>query len=834
MKRCIHKILFIFRFAFKNVIFHPMRSILLWLGFLGVSLTIFLSISMNDVMFNYYYGKVESKYQNIDMVLEVSSQGSSRFFSISDFDDPDISNQMDAYYPFFEFDVLSSVDFDMSYVHIYASDMASFKHIASEIHTDLETLGDNQIIITKSYADTYDLNIDDQILLHASDTNKSFTIIDIIDDAYLFSGPSVFVEKQTAMSFFLESLSPTLASFPPALLTNLYNRVYIDLNNQTSYLQAKDIFENVSSYELLNYVETYNMMQINIDVNRMVALFDVVIVIVFAAIILVLETTLVVYFYDKKKMSSTISVLGGRKNFSISVLLVEICVLLLSSIYIGIILTNLIIKAGFTYLESFRTYQLTTTQGVTASLFIITIFAGVIAFHLFKFNQETDIKHMHTQGLEKRLHIKKHIIISVILMIIYVVLSTHIGFVILSYYRSILLVVCALIFLFLITPVLIHKISYVFKQSIPQALLYKKLLNKRQFYHYISMMLTVFVVIFLLMFTLNHMQKRIDRLDNEYQFDLVMTRMMNQNEDMYQEVLTLDQVDDAKLVGYFQNVETNIDQVSINQVISISGQDISDYFNVSIDQEVISQYQSGFHQIILSKKYEEVYQYQIGDSISLTFGPSYEGVIFTIAGFYPKETLDLAFINLFEDSSYESIDQNAILLKAIDKTLLEEQLINLYGQKMVIITDYNETVVDPMIIQMSRVKIYLSAIIGLMMLSFIVSLFNHTTMLHYLESEDDAKIYTLGLSKNEMIKYRIINQGVVFLISITISIIVFILIYLALSEFIVVFKTYEYILFSFTPIIYGFMLNLLIWACVMIYQIFLIKKTAYMSYIRTF
>ncbi|MFA6800586.1 MAG: hypothetical protein WCR19_00600, partial [Acholeplasmataceae bacterium] len=505
-------------------------------------------------MFSFYYAKVEDVYQDTDMILEVSNQSDSRFFSISHFTDQEISQMIDDYDAFFEFDVLITHNQDKNYVHVFASDIASLKNISGANQIDIESLNSNEVIITKSYAQNNNLSISDTISIQASDTSKTFIIVDIIEDAHQFTGQSIFIDKNTSLSFFLESLSPLLASFPQTLLNRLYNRVYINLNSEYTYDAAADVFKTVDAYKALSYVETYNMAEINTNVDQATALFDVVIIFVFMAIVLVLETTLIVYFNDKKKMSGIIQILGGKKTFSLSVMLIELFIFELMALIFGKIFTNLIIKKGLTFLGSSRIYQLSQTQIIESCAMSIFVFVIFILIHFIKFKQDGDIKQLQDKGQEKNMHIVKQFIMVICAIVLYFVFKLTFVYSLIGKYCSIFQIVIALFVLYELSYLIINLLSLIkfkHKQFKIHQLLFNKMIHKKQFYHYISMVLTVFIMITLLLFTIDHMQNRIDRLTNEYQFDLVITRIMNNEDDVLQSVVQMEDVDDAVLVGYY-------------------------------------------------------------------------------------------------------------------------------------------------------------------------------------------------------------------------------------------------------------------------------------------
>ena len=837
MKKIWHKLFFILKFSYRNMMSNPLRTVLLWFGFLGVSLTLFLILSMNPMMFNYYLGRVEKRYQDVDMVVEVSSTGDARFFSTADFSEDDISNILKRYDAFFEFDILATTTNSETYVHVYASTLDSLSYISNQEITQSNLL-DNEVIVTKSYALDNQLRIGDEITLNASDSFKTFKVIDIIKDDFMFQGSSIFIDKQTSISFFLESLSPTLAEFPPSLLTHFYNQVYIELNDDVTYDQAYNVFQNYIGYQSLNYIETYNIEQILTETNQMTALFDVILIFVFLAIILVLSTTLQVYFHEKKKMTGVIYVLGGKPRFSMSVMMIELITLSLIGYIGGWFITQKLINFGFTYLESSQSYKLSMKDiGLSLFIFFILILIATL-YQVFKDMRHHEIRMLKDEGVEKEIHIKARIVIMITIVTIYATLQIPLFTSLLGLYRTFIEMILLGLFLFQSMILIVNLISMLkvdSKTLIRHKLLFKKLLNKRQFYQYLSTTMIVFLMTFLLIFASSYMKIRINRLDDEYQFDLIVTRIISEQDQIYQEISEIDQINHADKIGYFENVETNFINESIEQVVSMDINHIKYYFNFDINQSIIERFEQLTEpQILLPIRYQKIYDQQIGDHIYIDLGPNYLDEDFIIAGFYEKQGIELAFINLYPFEAFEQIKTNSILIDTSDKQQVKDLLIDTYGQKMIVINDYVEDVIYPMTSTMAKVVNYLTLLTTFLMLSFMVTLFNHTSLLEHIIAPDNAKIYTLGLSKKHIIKHQVFTQVIIYLCSLIITILVFYGLYRIFTPLLIIFKTYEYLVLTPQMFILAIIINTLLWASIVYFQAVLVKKTEIIDYIRRF
>jgi hypothetical protein len=461
-----------------------------------------------------------------------------------------------------------------------------------------------------------------------------------------------------------------------------------------------------------------------------------------------------------------------------------------------------------------------------------------LGIHLHKFNRKQDIRQMQVEGEEKNIPVMKYLVSMLALIVFLIILKLNIIYRFIGSFRSAIFLLISSILMYLISFLAFNVLKMIkakTKKLTILSLIIKQKLNKRQFYHYISMSVTVFLVIFLLIFTVFHLQKRIDNVSSEYTFDLIMTRMISDQEQIYEDVLDLEETLAAENIAYYEYVETNINQEYIEQVISIDPKTIDTYFNLDIDDEIIARFNHlDMPQIVLPLKYQEVYDLNVGDDISITLSQTYQHIELKIAGFYQKEAIELAFVNLYAFDTFEDIKYNAIMIDAINKDLLENQLIDSYGKNMVNVIDFDEETIQPLTQDMLKVKNYLTFIVGAMMISFIISLFNHATMLDLSLAHDHAKMVTLGLSKRQLIKYHILEQTLSFVILMTISSLTFLLIFSVLSEFITIFRTYEHLVLTPKTFLICIMLNAIIWIFLTIYQIYLLYKTKIIYYIRTF
>jgi len=424
MKKSLNRLCFFLRFIFKNIISSPLKSILMMIGFLGVFVSLILAFSMRDFFTSYYYGKLEETYEDYDLIMSVSPLGQTRFFSVSRFNaDEQIQDAINKKAMFFEFDVLLQKTEDIkTYVHVKASNLDMLKSINEYVSYPSELL-DDEMIITESLALAMDIKINDDVYIEVSNEQKTFVVVDIIKDDMLFSGEQIFIDKSEGLPFFLSALSPSLESLNPALLTNIYNRVYLDVKDSYDIDEVSLLIQSKESYKLLTYELTIDDEAINQFIQRNITAFFMIISISLFAIIFVLKTTLEVYFHEKKQLYATIHILGGKKRFSVAVVMIEMLIFFIIAFLIAVFLSQQIIYIGLNYLSSNLVYQINQRHILYAASLALVLLGVVVYYYFKKFYQTSDIRSLNQLDLDNDTSMSIQIGSLLILITIYLVLS---------------------------------------------------------------------------------------------------------------------------------------------------------------------------------------------------------------------------------------------------------------------------------------------------------------------------------------------------------------------------------------------------------------------------
>jgi ABC-type lipoprotein release transport system permease subunit len=828
MKERFAKVNFAWRYAFKNTYAHPMRSILIVIGFLALFTTMLLGSTIPTFFKAYFYGELEDRYDEIDLKVSVDPSGDTRFFSTRDFGDNSLTDTIDDFIPFFEIDLLIETNSsERFYAHLYASTLSQFKKISLSNGLNRTSLAEDEIIITKSMSKKYQLFNQDVITLHSGDLSRNFTIIEIIEDGKLFRDNAIYVDKSVSFKFFLTSLNPSLSELDSSLLVNIHNTVYIELESDISLDQAIYQIKEFPNYTLLNYEKTVDPVFVNQMVRRNINVYEMIISIVMIAVILVLYTTLLIYFEDKKKMFAIVETIGGKKWFSLLIISFEMLIYFIISLFLSVITTYFIILYGIKFLDSPITYHIPFINIFIVSLISLLLFALSTLYFFKRFNEHALMEQTKDSGREVRHTFYYSGIASIVLLFLYFILDTNLLSSLVSLYKAPLQIVISISFLLSCGNFLIKVITKIFnlrKKPFIFFLHLKVLLTKKAFYQYMSVLLISTLSIFMLILANDYMGIRTSQYRSQYQLDFIVTNIINDYETTYQELVITSEVDAVSKVGLFQDVVIHDAKEAIRDLVSIEPESIDSFFNLNMTDETLDSLNQNYPVIILPTKYKELYQMKTGETIHLHINTSYSDLSFVIGGFFEKQIGNLAFTNLSFLDEFDDLTMNTLFVNAAnDKEALKNVLLDEYSHKLIYIIDYDAFVTD-LAEDMVKATDYLNIILVVILLCFVLSIINHSTLLIHQMKSVYAKLYILGYSHKKMILLQVYESIIFFIILIVTTLFSYIMIGLKLDEFILFFGEYEPVQLTISSAITAILISSILFVMTKTYYILQTKN----------
>ena len=804
------KFIFAWKYALKNIWFHPMRSILIVIGFFALFSTMLLASTIPTFFREFFYGQLEEHYQNIDLKVTVDSTGDTRIFQSRGFSDEDLSDIIVDVIPFFEIDLLAETsNNNRFYVHLFSSTLQQFKKISNQTGFGQSTLAADEVIITRSIARDFELNLYDEIILHSKDLSRTFRVVDIIEDGKMFINYSIYLDKSVSLNFFLESINPSLASLNPIFLTHIHNTVYLDISDDISLDEAITLIRQNTSYSNLKYTQTIDPNFVDQMVNRNISVFNMFVSVIMLSVLLVLYTTILIYFEDKKKMFAVIETIGGKKRFSLSIVLFELSIFFIVSYLLAIVSSSLIITYGIKFLDSPITYtvpmiNILVVFGISLVMLLLTIW---VFFR--KFNQSAIIQQTKDQGEEHHSHLISHGVLSFISISLYFILDINILQEAVSSLKAPFQIILSLLFLLSFGSFLITLMSKLFtsrKKTYLFILHLKMMLSRKAFFQYFSVLLISSLSLYLLVLANNYMVIRRNSYEEQYQLDYIVTNIFSDFDQTYYEIQTNEKVSHATKVGLFQDVPVINYKDAIRDVVSINPDDIDFFFNVEISQEMLSTLYLNHPIILLPVRYQRLYGLNVNDSILLNMSTEYPSVSFVIGGFYEKQLGNLAFTNISNISEYSSLKQNAIFVNSTDdKAALKHMLLDAYSNQFIYIVDY-QRVVSALSTDMIKATEYLNGIIIIILLCFVLSIINHSALLFGQMKTIYGKLYVLGYTYKRMFLMQFYESLLFMTILLIATFSAYMMIGTQLEDFIIFFGEYEPVRITTSSMLWGSLL----------------------------
>ncbi len=798
MKETANRFLFSLRYAYKNIIKNPLRSILLMLSLIALMTSLLLATSSSSFMTEYFIGDLKSQYRDLDLIASVGTAGNSRYFTLRTLnDDPNQGTYMKDVIPFFEIDTLVSLNQEKVYVKVMSSSIDALKKISNVNPARLE-LSEHQVIITQSLADDYNLSHGDEITMQLTSSEKTYVIIDIIDDGGLMSGKAIYLNKNYSLPFFLSALNPALSGLPEIFFANLYNTLYIDIEDEQTASSVTSYLHDLPGYSNLFIRETINLEEINEMIDRNLAVFSVIFVIVIFAILLVMSTTMMVYFEEKKKMVAIIDLLGGRSALSYGVILLEFMLFFMLSAFASVAIGQWIVSFGMRFVGSSSIFELKPqtillTLGVSLFLFV----GASLRYYLYT-QRSASIREVNEHINKDPISITMYIILIILSILLYIVASIfHMND------FGVILRVISIVLMTFTLPFLLIKLLVIFPAKTELFFHLKMLIEQKSFRQYTSVLLLSFLSIFLLVLTNTHMEHRFTSHRSEYQVDYVLTNFITGYDETLLEIESMTDVEHSDPALIYENIIFTDYGDSMLMTVSMEPSKLSTYFDLPLSDDSISSLLAPYPVIILPERYRMLYHLNIGDTIISYIHPDFPNVEMVIGGFFEKYIANLAFTNLHTLPNYAETGISSIFVNGTeDSSLLYPNLIEAYSQNLVYVLDYQQFV-ESNVSRMERATLYMTVILIAIILCFVLSIINHSLLLLVQMRKNDARMSILGLSRRQMILLMIRESIGLFIPLFVGTFIGFTLLSFELTDLILWSGEYENITLSSSALIFG-------------------------------
>jgi ABC-type antimicrobial peptide transport system permease subunit len=154
---------------------------------------------------------------------------------------------------------------------------------------------------------------------------------------------------------------------------------------------------------------------------------------------------------------------------------------------------------------------------------------------------------------------------------------------------------------------------------------------------------------------------------------------------------------------------------------------------------------------MVSKNYKYTYGLEEGQIITIDLSPEIKNQKFILAGFIDIEYEHFVYSNLADKLDEVGLNYNSIVIKDDAPNILMSNLIQQYSSKMYYIIDVNEYLNQEIVLSENILMLF-TVILIFVILSYLLVIFNNTTLRFYAAKKDLMKIKVLGQSSKAFLK----------------------------------------------------------------------------------
>ncbi len=687
-----------------------------------------MMLGIKGIYRNIFTKESQNMYPNIDIVISYDEYSPARFINkrslIEDYEDIEYA------LAFFNLQVVSKQDDEMFYANMFSSLEHEF-----EIFMDIDVnIDSDQTIITKSFADKYDLNIGDSVFFYILSGEYEYEVIDIINDNGAFYGDSFFVEKS-------------------ALLNKVYDLDYLDNFGNKIFIKTNNIED---TYNLLISDSTYQNYNIRlvVDEERIEGLINEYIstialagMIVLVSLVIVLNSLFLIVLRDIYLEIGVFETLGDNKKLGYKVCYYQWALYVLISFLIGVILSHIVVNIGG------NIYGI--NEFILVDPFILLISLLIISSLIFIKNTFLIKKHYQKNSVEK-IKDKRYVLakfnyvslfFSIIIFLITIIFKPF------SLKVDALVIVANSFYISLNLLIIILKvISKALSKRKKSFALFntKHMIDNKNIHQALNVIFIALIVVTVMLTVRFFISDQIEEVRGDNKFDIVMTNIYDYDDSLINEISGFN-ISDVNPALIYQNVLIEINEEDdgflIKMFVSIDNHDFNRYYGYDVTvSEIYSDHELPY--ILLPKSYEIVYNLLPGDTIKMNLSPDLRDISFVIGGFINTDFDQFAYTNLVDKLDDYSLKYNAIMINSDDSEATINTLIEAYGSQMYYLID-GQAEVEKQLDRAGSVLALFTVITIFIVLSFMFVVFNNTLLKFHSLKNDYSKIKVLGISDKQ-------------------------------------------------------------------------------------
>lgn len=820
VKHMMNKILFMFRYVYRNVTKHLFRSLTLLLSITMLSFVVLVAFSIDDAFTRGYTLYKYLDNQNVD--VEVTFDGNSQSHIVMADKMTKVSNYVDYYGAFFNMESTIEINGLNEYVNIMSG---TTEELNPFINTNFSHIQSDEVIINKEMALKYNLNIGNTLNVLIGDNIVEYKIVGIADVYGIFSEKTIFIQKNA----FIKSISKEILNVDLSLIDNeiyISNRICINL---------KDNIDKTAFIKLLETNEFYptSLVQDPSNVDNFEPVLDIAVGIMYSAIaifvaamIFVLVSMINLRITNMRNEIGIIETIGESKKYMFKVLLLEMIMYSFIALLIAWGACKIIYRVEFMIFSDYAHYnypfncvQIALTYAILVAVILICAF---ISYR--KFKKLDTIELSKSKRFEQVWSLKKLIIFNLICFGLFglsFILKKYLHLKFYSLYSIIITIITcvAVISLILKLFLMIFNVKKIFKLSFGNNLSYNR--TKHNSLRILFICLFGIVAAFCVIETIH---TEISKVENNLNIDYALINYNQYDEAVEEELMSHPAVDMVGKANFYQRMVTVDGLHTFEIMFSCEVEKTSAFMNFTLPNEVITEFKNPTkNYIVVTNEFLKANDKTIGDTLTFQVGKTFRT--------YQILTACNVGFQLFaytNDCYNEEIGSNSVLFKTInDNPLLERDFHVMLRQKYNNNMTYLLNVADTINDLFSRGIMALNVvyvILGIIIASFIISIINNTILIFKEIKRELATIQILGISPREldlMVVYEMIISYAVILLPLLLMVYIF---FKHFGGFSLLFGYYVDIQTSIYTIIIGIISGMLCFGLSYIYYFIGIRK----------
>ena len=714
--------------AKRNITRNKKTSLVIIITLSLVFAIFMLMLGIKSIYKDIFTLEAKDDYPNIDIVISYDEYSDARLVNkrFIDGDYPEVEALA-----FFNLQVLSEVEEEYFYSKIFAASNSDFEIFFNK----RINLNQNEIIITNTYAKRFDLVIGDNINIVVNNQELDLIIKDILDETGVFSQNSILINKAYILDYFYGLSS----------LDNIGNTIYIKSTNpEVTYERLK----TDTNYE--NYLIRYTVDEERIEalIQEYISMILLVAIVVLLSLIFVLNSLFLIVLRDVFQEVDVVKTLGGTKRFGIKIVFYQWLFYGIISFFIGVFLAHIIIYVGASF-YGVKEIIIVDPLIIISSTTVLTV---LIIFRNLMYLRRYDKKRLtkFSSSLVSTEKIRFIIFIFSILILLLVGLFKPFNYQIQALIITVFTFVLALITIKYLVRISIR----IFKRRKSSFVIYnlKQLSENKNAQQSLNVIFITFMVLMIMLTARMFFVNELENFKSFNNYDLQIVNINDYSDDLINDLkLEADYADPAIMFDGIYLNDIDEKKVFIKSFYSISYDDVEEYIDFDLMIENTDYLTDELPFIMVSKNYKYTYGLEEGQIITIDLSPEIKNQKFILAGFIDIEYEHFVYSNLADIHDEVGLNYNSIVIKDDAPNILMSNLIQQYSSKMYYIIDVNEYLNQEIVLSENILMLF-TVILIFVILSYLLVIFNNTTLRFYAAKKDLMKIKVLGQSSKAFLK----------------------------------------------------------------------------------